>query len=608
MIFMSAQPDEQFFIWQLEINHFNLERLGVDMSTVYALVGYKNEVSAEFRKFADESKANILFYPVDTGNVAYISTVRPNIIKKFVKDYPQFINEYVYYHDADTMFRELPLFIGMQDGRWHLSNTNSYINYDYIVSKGEQVLIDMCGIVGISPQRVKDINENSGGAQYFIPMPDYNFWDKVERDSENMFRVVNANNSIYEKLWIDANKEQHDTNMALVPADSRFELTYHPLQIWCSDMWAVLWNGVLKGNAVINSKEMDFCLGSDNSYRYYQTKIFHNSGYGPEWKGKLVYKTDYKHKTPYGEDFNYISSDCASYFYAEEIRMFVASRVNPEGFSVFKAVYKGVNNSIDVTPQVVSLLNTKKSFRVENKYFGDVEAGVVKSLIINDLHVFKENEIVFMTKPKNVLGIFYTNNNVSDKILEASIKSIERAANSRADIVTCSWEDIKDNPFIALRSKYKESSHLNIVLQVLQCLLYAKNINNYEYVSFLEHDVLYPEDYFIIPSSRPDVYCNMNYIGVNKNGYQSRMQNDEPLHQITMKFEIAIRHFIKLAKAYLIDAPAMLEPNGLGISHHYTIYPSVHVNHGHNFTSHYAIYNEGNGKTHEYWGSNELYI
>jgi hypothetical protein len=75
-----------------------------------------------------------------------------------------------------------------------------------------------------------------------------------------------------------------------------------------------------------------------------------------------------------------------------------------------------------------------------------------------------------------------------------------------------------------------------------------------------------------------------------------------------MKFEVAIRHFLKLAKAYLVDAPAMLEPNGLGISSHYTIYPSVHINHGHNFTSHYAIYNEAAGKTHEYWGSNDLYI
>jgi hypothetical protein len=104
------------------------------------------------------------------------------------------------------------------------------------------------------------------------------------------------------------------------------------------------------------------------------------------------------------------------------------------------------------------------------------------------------------------------------------MKSIERAANGRADIITCSWEDIKDNPFIALRSKYKESSHLNITLQVLQCLLYAKSINNYEYVSFLEHDVLYPEDYFTVPSSRPDVYCNMNYIGVNMMSNFIRLQ------------------------------------------------------------------------------------
>ena len=81
------------------------------------------------------------------------------------------------------------------------------------------------------------------------------------------------------------------------------------------------------------------------------------------------------------------------------------------------------------------------------------------------------------------------------------------------------------------------------------------------------------------------------------------------LSQITMKFNYAISHFESSLPNALIRNAGIAEPphekNNIGAWN--CVNPSVHVNHGHHFTSHYTIYSTEKSPLNNYWGGYESY-
>jgi hypothetical protein len=141
-------------------------------------------------------------------------------------------------------------------------------------------------------------------------------------------------------------------------------------------------------------------------------------------------------------------------------------------------------------------------------------------------------------------------------------------------------------------------------------LLYqAREIGQYEYVSFLEHDVFYPEGYFDFPEiSDGEIITNMNYMGLCRDGWQPLRQFDEPFHQMNMRFSDAIKHCESILPNALIRNSGLIEPQNLKRSKWKCKNPAVHVNHGHHFTSHYNVYGKNNIYLEDhYWGDSKEY-
>jgi hypothetical protein len=260
----------------------------------------------------------------------------------------------------------------------------------------------------------------------------------------------------------------------------------------------------------------------------------------------------------------------------------------------------------------------KLLLKVSNDIIGDPQPGILKYLEIQYEHngellkeSYKEGTICSIPKTKhNRLGIFYSNNHNSTifPTIEKSLKSIQKAAEGKADILTCMWFRFENNPFSELISWYQQSSHLNQVLQILQLLHTAKEIGGYDYVSFLEHDCLYGEGYFDYEDFEEGmILANMNYIGVNKTGWQPLKQFDKPTSQLTMRFNDAIKHFESILRNALVRNSGLLEPQ-IPMVDWQAPNPSVHVNHGYHFTSHYSIYGNGDTNTHPYWGDYTEYL
>jgi hypothetical protein len=283
-------------------------------------------------------------------------------------------------------------------------------------------------------------------------------------------------------------------------------------------------------------------------------------------------------------------------------------------------IIKALYGNKDCTQQIKSkIVNDKLIVRSCNDIIGDTLPGVIKYLEVDIEHKnkiynekIKEGELLVFPKSKNnKLGIFYSNNHVSQTYptIKKSLDTIKIASEGKADILTCMWNHEPDNPFPEFISWVKISSHLNQLLQIMHLLYQAREINNYNYVSFLEHDVLYPEGYFDYPEINDgEVLTNMNYMGICRSGWQSLGQLDQPFHQMTMKFSEAIKHCESILSNALIRNSGLIEPQNIIRKTWNCINPSVHVNHGYHFTSHFNVYRKDDiFHEHSYWGIFENY-
>lgn len=293
MIFISAQPDEIYFLWQLKVQISNLIKVGLPYD-YHILIRYRETINPKFVEFAMELKdTQFKFFFYKDSRVdwkQYVSSLRPYTLKQHFEKND--ISEF-FYLDSDVIFRELPDFSLMGKGNF-CSDTISYIGTDYITRKDPTgVLLEtMCGIVGIDPVVCKERVSDSGGAQYLIREVDASFWEKVEKDCVALYLFM------------------HNFNAGDQTGG---------IQAWCADMWAVLWNLWLIGDCKVH-KELDFSWPTQSLRAYNNTKIFHNAGVTQVNKHELFLKSDYLKSEPFGDDFSYVNKDKGSIKYIEEIQ------------------------------------------------------------------------------------------------------------------------------------------------------------------------------------------------------------------------------------------------------------------------------------------------
>lgn len=312
-VLICVQPCIQYYAWQVEVMLTNFIELGVDKKHTIQLLWAFNKTESDWVQKTDIIKAlqkkyifnqRIQFYFYEDTRVypiSYISSIRPNVLKQHFKANTYLREEKVFYHDCDICFTKYPQFLEDLDVsgmNWYVSDTISYIGYEYIESKGNDVIDRMCQIVGCHPFFIKARQQQSGGCQYLFTDIDWTYFQKVEEDCEELFKQITALN----------NKKKE-----LAPE-------YHELQIWCADMWAMLWNAWLRGFKTDIHPDLNFVWATDPITLWEERYIFHNAGVVKE--GEFFYKGTYINKLPYAEieeKMNAMQQTSASYRYAELI-------------------------------------------------------------------------------------------------------------------------------------------------------------------------------------------------------------------------------------------------------------------------------------------------
>jgi hypothetical protein len=298
--YLCVQPANLYYSWQVEVLLNNFIEIGINLNDVDVVCSIETDIPSEWKILSENYSARFFFYKDTRTTKHYISSIRPNILKQHFKEHPYLKDDVIFYHDCDILLTRNPKeWITdemINDDKWYGSDTRWYIGYDYIKSKGDDVLEMMTDIVGISIDNVKENELNCIGAQYLLKGISWYFWERVENESELLFHEITKLNNI--------KKKQNPK--------------YHELQIWCSDMWTLLWNGWKMGKETIVHNNFNFSWATSPIESFYFNNIYHNAGVVNSLDG-MFYKSNYMNKLPYDDEL-YIHKNKCNYEYYNFIK------------------------------------------------------------------------------------------------------------------------------------------------------------------------------------------------------------------------------------------------------------------------------------------------
>jgi len=297
MKFLSAQSDNDYNIWQLQVQMYNFKKFGIEDKSI-VLIGYNPTigVSARALDFKNTTTAMVIFLPDDRdlSDRLYTPSIRPHLIKQIYKLYPDLLeNRAILYHDCDIIFIKLPHVKDLVTKRKiYVSDINMFT----AIKPELPLLKEMCKIVGIPSSMVIRNEKGMGGAQYLFNSAlnfSYDFWEKIEVDSNNLYKFLLVSGEKYGQNIVD--------------------------HAWSADMWAILWNIWLLGVDTEVSSELSFTLATSPIDDLEKNNIYHNAGVDASTSNELFYKRKYLHDSPFDVDLSYVDGRFCSSFYAREI-------------------------------------------------------------------------------------------------------------------------------------------------------------------------------------------------------------------------------------------------------------------------------------------------
>jgi hypothetical protein len=272
--FICVQPDDNYFVWQVNLWLESLRELGKsDQAIVLIFTPSFREQNPNWKQIVDMYPESKFHFYKDVDNVSdlfniYIPVLRPYTLWKFYKEFPEMSEKAMFYCDCDILFtKNFNIDAYIENDINYLSDTNSYTNSDYFESKLKDVLPDkleeykamdvlgvISSIIGLDKETIIKNKNHAGGAQYLLKRVDHTYWAKVMNDCiliRTYFQKINRDFFASEDKGI---------------------------QSWCADMWAVVWNLWVRDLETKVIPEMNFAWSVDLISKLDTCNILHNAG------------------------------------------------------------------------------------------------------------------------------------------------------------------------------------------------------------------------------------------------------------------------------------------------------------------------------------------
>lgn len=297
MKILLAQPTVLRFKWELKVLLNNLDNLHFPLQNVVLLfAGDSNDYADYFHsEFGVESHT----YQDSRVDKSYIPSIRPYLWWQYLSEDQQREKEVYLYIDSDVIFRELPSVPNdLSPNKWYCADTLGYTNYTYVHTRpyGDEIVNRLNSIVGVNTEQLKSIDDGMGGAQWFMCQPTTEYWSQVYH---NCIDIYSYFQSIPDKTDIG-------------------QSTGGFIQTWTAEMFAQVWILAAFNITPVVTDELSFSWATDNISNYYENKLFHNAGATSDMDD-VFYKGNYIERDPFSDDLSFVSTDKASYKYAQAI-------------------------------------------------------------------------------------------------------------------------------------------------------------------------------------------------------------------------------------------------------------------------------------------------
>lgn len=291
MIYISAQPDTPYYHWQLEVQLHNFAKFGIAFQYVI-LLGYQDVESAWAKKMKNKGY-QIHTFKDERIERGYLPSIRPFLLTKFFVQQTinhKEIGDHLFYLDADVIFNKLPDYTKLEEGKCYVSDCGSYLGYDYLVSKGHELLYEMAEIAGISVNKILKNRNNAGGAQYIFTTKEVQtpwFWQEIEYTSNELYKCCLEYNAK------QSSQKASNANTTL-PASQKQN---NEVQAWTADMWAVLWRMYQLSNVEV-TPNLDFAWATDRVEVCTKKPILHLAGVTENLRYSHFFKGDFINQNP----------------------------------------------------------------------------------------------------------------------------------------------------------------------------------------------------------------------------------------------------------------------------------------------------------------------
>jgi len=294
--FIIPLPDVSYYLWQVLVQINNFRKLGYEVDAHYPVCVFNNKQTDILTELIKSDNIKSKFHPYkDTRtDTVYTASIKPWLMSQYFKEFPEEKENIYIYLDPDVIFlKPIDWSPFINDDIWYESDTCSYLDSTYIKSKNPQLFIEMCDIVGLSPELVMQNDKNCGGAQYITKNNTFEYWDEVQRLSHPLY-----------------------THMRDTAEKYKTPEQVYPIQAWTSEMWTTNWVLWKNGGKTKCIPELDFHWANHNM-RDLKHSIYHNAGI-TEDDGQHFSKIAYQ-KSPFKKEIKG-SQESLSYKYIEEIR------------------------------------------------------------------------------------------------------------------------------------------------------------------------------------------------------------------------------------------------------------------------------------------------
>lgn len=283
LVFMCAQPSDLYYVWQVNLWLESLQEQGY--SDKAEVIIYHDPRRGEphkewFNLFERYPEAKFFIYD-DTDKCynlfgIYVSILRPYVLKKHFKKFPELKDKAIFYCDCDIILTgKLDIEKYLSDEINYLSDTKDYINYDYLNSIGSlahvkedkweefqkrDIIAELAVISGTTKEVLIERKETAGGAQYLLKNVDAFFWERVFETTLGIRLQLMEANQYYMKGATAQEKENNG------------------YQSWCADMWGVLHMLWALGAETKIVPELNFCHATTILSDMKDSVIIHNAG------------------------------------------------------------------------------------------------------------------------------------------------------------------------------------------------------------------------------------------------------------------------------------------------------------------------------------------